>query len=216
VGSAAVLTVYAAGYARTRSAAERFAGDTDRRPAYDTGAQRPAVVPQASSVPPIVASDTMPPVAHAVTAARPRPIDSSVAHAHKIVATARIDTAVAPPVPPPDSVVVPPVTPVPPPSAPPADTVAPRHKDAALKDGIYTGWGTSRHGDIQASVEIRDGKIFAASISQCLTRYPCSRIEHIVPQVVARQSADVDYVSGATQSANAFYQAVVEALSKAK
>jgi uncharacterized protein with FMN-binding domain len=33
---------------------------------------------------------------------------------------------------------------------------------------------------------------------------------------VARQSADVDYVSGATQSANAFYTAIIEALSKAK
>jgi uncharacterized protein with FMN-binding domain len=34
--------------------------------------------------------------------------------------------------------------------------------------------------------------------------------------VVARQSAEVDYVSGATQSTNAFYYAVVEALSRAK
>jgi len=36
------------------------------------------------------------------------------------------------------------------------------------------------------------------------------------PQVVTRQSAEVDYVSGATQSSNAFYYAIVEALSKAK
>jgi uncharacterized protein with FMN-binding domain len=34
--------------------------------------------------------------------------------------------------------------------------------------------------------------------------------------VVKRQSADVDYVSGATQSTDAFYYAIVEALSKAK
>ena len=32
------------------------------------------------------------------------------------------------------------------------------------------------------------------------------------PQVVSRQSPEVDYVSGATQSTNAFYYAVVEAL----
>ena len=31
-----------------------------------------------------------------------------------------------------------------------------------------------------------------------------------------RQSPEVDYVSGATQSVNAFYYAVVEALNKAK
>ena len=36
------------------------------------------------------------------------------------------------------------------------------------------------------------------------------------PQVVTRQSPETDYVSGATQSTNAFYYAVVEALSKAK
>jgi uncharacterized protein with FMN-binding domain len=34
--------------------------------------------------------------------------------------------------------------------------------------------------------------------------------------VLARQSADVDVVSGATESTNAFYYAVIEALNKAK
>jgi uncharacterized protein with FMN-binding domain len=33
---------------------------------------------------------------------------------------------------------------------------------------------------------------------------------------VVRQSADVDFVSGATQSTNAFYYAVVEALNKSR
>jgi uncharacterized protein with FMN-binding domain len=41
-------------------------------------------------------------------------------------------------------------------------------------------------------------------------------IDRLPPQVAQRQSPDVDYVSGATQSANAFYFAVVDALSKAK
>jgi uncharacterized protein with FMN-binding domain len=85
-----------------------------------------------------------------------------------------------------------------------------------FKDGVYTGWGTSRHGDIQATVEIRDGHIYSAAISQCLTRYSCSWISHLPGQVVSRQSPNVDYVSGATQSTNAFYYAVVEALAKAK
>jgi uncharacterized protein with FMN-binding domain len=34
--------------------------------------------------------------------------------------------------------------------------------------------------------------------------------------VIARQSAEVDHVSGATESADAFYDAVIDALSKAK
>jgi uncharacterized protein with FMN-binding domain len=85
-----------------------------------------------------------------------------------------------------------------------------------LKDGTYTGWGTSRHGDIQAAVQIKGGRIVDAYITQCLTRYSCSRIAAIIPQVVTRQSAEVDYVSGATQSTDAFYYAIVEALAKAK
>jgi uncharacterized protein with FMN-binding domain len=84
------------------------------------------------------------------------------------------------------------------------------------KDGIYKGYGTSRHGDIEAEIEIKNGRIVLAYISQCLTQYPCSVFDRVVPQVLIRQSAEVDFVSGATQSVNAFYYAVVEALSKAK
>jgi uncharacterized protein with FMN-binding domain len=84
------------------------------------------------------------------------------------------------------------------------------------KDGTYTGWGYSRHGDIEAEVVIGGGRILSATISQCRTRYSCSVIEKLPPQVALRQSPDVDYVSGATQSADAFYGAVVAALGKAK
>jgi uncharacterized protein with FMN-binding domain len=94
---------------------------------------------------------------------------------------------------------------------PPAPPPAPK-----WKDGTYLGWGTSRHGDIQAQVVIEGGRILAATIAQCRTRYSCSVIDKLPPQVAERQSPDVDYVSRATQSANAFYYAVVEALSKAK
>lgn len=84
------------------------------------------------------------------------------------------------------------------------------------KDGTFTGWGTCRHGDIQASVTIESGKIVGSAITQCLTRYNCNWISMLPGQVVQRQSENVDYVSGATQSANAFYYAIVDALSKAK
>jgi uncharacterized protein with FMN-binding domain len=96
-------------------------------------------------------------------------------------------------------------------------TTQPADKEPApYRDGVYLGWGSSRHGDIQAEVEIKSGRIVSASISQCLTRYSCSWIAALPPQVVSRQSPEVDYVSGATQSTNAFYYAVVEALSKAR
>jgi uncharacterized protein with FMN-binding domain len=96
---------------------------------------------------------------------------------------------------------------------PAAGLLMPKEK---YKEGTYLGWGTSRHGDIQASVTIESGRITAAKIAQCWTRYSCSWVAHLPPQIVARQSPDCDYVSGATQSANAFYYAVVDALTKAK
>ena len=67
-----------------------------------------------------------------------------------------------------------------------------------------------------AAVVIEAGRIASATIAQCLTRYSCSVISRLPPEVAERQSPEVDYVSGATQSANAFYYAVVDALSKAK
>jgi uncharacterized protein with FMN-binding domain len=84
------------------------------------------------------------------------------------------------------------------------------------KDGAYTGWGFSRHGNIEAKVVIEHGRISSAIISQCRTRYSCGVIDTLPPQVAQRQSPDVDFVSGATQSADAFYQAVVAALNKAR
>jgi uncharacterized protein with FMN-binding domain len=112
------------------------------------------------------------------------------------------------------------------PSAPPAPSALPAPAPASTapspsplpsyRDGTYFGWGTSRHGDIQAAVVIDKGRIASATIAQCLTRYSCSVIARLPPQVAERQSPEVDYVSGATQSTNAFYYAVVEALGQAK
>jgi uncharacterized protein with FMN-binding domain len=110
-------------------------------------------------------------------------------------------------------------TPVPPVvSAATADSTAkePVKQRAQWQDGAYIGYGTSRHGDIEATIEIRGGRIVSASISQCRTQYSCSWISALPPQVIARQSAEIDYVSGATQSSNALYGAIVDALNKAK
>jgi uncharacterized protein with FMN-binding domain len=105
-----------------------------------------------------------------------------------------------------------------PPDAPAKSATDPAAQPAksGWRDGTYYGWGSSRHGDIQAAIVIVDGRIAGASIAQCLTRYSCSWIAHLPAQVLARQSADVDFVTGATQSVDAFYYAVLDALSKAK
>lgn len=83
------------------------------------------------------------------------------------------------------------------------------------KDGSFSGWGKSPHGDIEATVVIGAGRIQSAVISQCRTRYSCSVVNELPPQVAQRQSPEVDYVSGATESTNSFYYALVEALAKA-
>jgi uncharacterized protein with FMN-binding domain len=84
------------------------------------------------------------------------------------------------------------------------------------KNGSFSGWGFSRHGNIEATVVIEAGRVVRAFISQCLTRYSCGVIGTLPPQVVERQGPDVDFVSGATESADAFYEAIAAALAKAK
>jgi len=103
-------------------------------------------------------------------------------------------------------------TPAPPPVVPPAQDAA----KGAYKDGTFYGWGTSRHGDIQAAVVIESGRIAVARVERCLTRYSCSWITPIPPRILTKQATTYDYVSGATESSDAFQDAVAEALSQAK
>jgi len=69
---------------------------------------------------------------------------------------------------------------------------APAPAKPAWKDGVYTGWGYSRHGNIEAAVVIESGRIASATISQCRTRYSCSVIDKLPPQVAQRQGPEVD------------------------
>src|SRR6185369_230357 len=87
---------------------------------------------------------------------------------------------------------------------------APAHK--RWLDGYYTGWGTSRHGDIQAFVRIEEGRIVDAGVASCETRYPCDVISRILLQPIAVQGPDVDRVSRATESGDAYYYGLVQAL----
>ncbi|MCC7105742.1 MAG: FMN-binding protein [Chloroflexi bacterium] len=87
---------------------------------------------------------------------------------------------------------------------------------AAYRDGTYTGSGTSRRGGFTVAVTIQGGRIANVALTQVTTQYPASRIAALPGQVVARQSAQVDRVSGATYSTQAFQQAVGQALSKAR
>ena len=83
------------------------------------------------------------------------------------------------------------------------------------RDGTYSGTGTSRRGNVTVSVTVTSGKISNVSITSVTTQYPVSRIAALPGQVVSRQSGQVDNVSGATYSAQAFRIAVQAALAAA-
>ena len=206
---AAVLAVYSAGYSRTRAAASQFDAQSAERRPRPQGSQRTnsssrAEVRVAETASRTASPETerrqsvAAPASEAVGAAvESQPASQDAAAPTEAVVEAPVVAVVAPP-------------PTPAPAPTPAPPPAPK-----WRDGAYTGWGSSRHGDIQAEVVIEGGRIHGATIAQCLTRYSCDVIDMLPPQVAARQSADVDYVSRATESANAFYYAVVDALTKA-
>ena len=98
-------------------------------------------------------------------------------------------------------------------AAPPA--AAPSAAAQTYRDGSYTATGTSRRGDITVDVTVQGGKVTAAKITGSTTYYPTSEISRLPGEVVSRQSANVDFVSGATESSLAFRSAVATALRQA-
>jgi len=234
LSSAAVLAVYTAGFMRTRAAAEHLEalearvrpGMTASRgeapappetpaagPAAPTTiiAERPAEPPAA---PPAIVVTKAEAAKVAVPAAAPAKLPDAPAAETKsetkteaaVVHPAAVVAEVPAPAPPPPPVEVP--APPPAPAAPPQPT---------WKDGTYLGWGSARHGSIQASVEVTGGHIAVAKIEQCQMRYSCNVIERLIPQVAQRGNPEkIDYISGATESSNVFYWALIDALSKAK
>jgi len=216
LSASAILAVYAAGYQRTRTAAEKFDVPVARHPAAppvatiielpkSTLPAPPAPAPKPAS-PARLASAPVPPATSA-----PNPAPNSP------TASTQPDAAPAASVPPAPAPATPTPAPAPAvPSAAPTQVAAASKPATPLKDGTFTGWGDCRHGSIQASVSVQNGQIVDAKITECRTRYSCSWIAVLPGQVVTRQSAEVDYVSGATESTDAFYQAVASALASAR
>lgn len=87
---------------------------------------------------------------------------------------------------------------------------------ASYKDGTYTGSGNSRHGGMQVAVMIKAGRITSADVTSCSTRYPCSDIDPLIGLTVSKQGVPANHVSGATDSSQAYRQAVTNALKQAK
>jgi uncharacterized protein with FMN-binding domain len=85
----------------------------------------------------------------------------------------------------------------------------------AYRDGTYTGSGDSRRGGFSVAVTIHGGRIADVKITDAWTQYSPSRVAALPAQVIARQAAQVDRVTGATYSVQAFQQAVQQALAQA-
>jgi uncharacterized protein with FMN-binding domain len=214
LSSAAVLAVYSAGYVRTKAAAERFAEQSSDRRAPR---QAPAPSAQILTASLNTASPNLLPEPKSDVPVAPKPADEPKAVKAAATEASSTPSAAPGPVPAVTSVATPVVTAPTPAPAPvvAAAPAAPLTPPQPWKDGIWKGWGTCRHGDIQAAVKIENGKITQAGVADCQTRYSCDIIDKLPPEVVQRQTADVDRVGGATQSADAFYFAVYDALRQA-
>jgi uncharacterized protein with FMN-binding domain len=88
---------------------------------------------------------------------------------------------------------------------------APRYKD-----GGFTGTGASQYGDLSVEVTVRRGRVASVEVTRATTFFPADAVSPLIPEVIARQSAQLDVVSGATGSSQAFREAVQHALGKAR
>lgn len=231
MSSAAVLAVYAAGYVRTRPAANRLAAQVYERPlmreaAGTEAAPEVSVPPLAPNRAAVAPSPVLPAHSEPTRTAAVAPSSAAVTPARTAVPDQKTETVAAPAE---SAAPVAAAAAVPATADSPATTVAatlpqveapaapapPPPPPPVWKDGKYTAWGTCRHGDIQATVIIEGGRIKSAEITDCQTRYSCDVIETLPPKVVARQKNKFDAVGGATESAYAYYGAVYWALDQA-
>jgi len=94
------------------------------------------------------------------------------------------------------------------PSARPASPVA-------YRDGIYNATGSSDLGTVTVGVTIRGGRISDVQITDWGMHYSQSDVDGLPAEVLAAQSAKIDWISGATYSSYSFDSAVAQALAQA-
>lgn len=86
------------------------------------------------------------------------------------------------------------------------------------KDGVYEGTGKGNNGDIKVKVTVEGGNIISVELiehSETDGIYQGAE-KAVVADIIKTQTAEVDAVSGATNSSNGIMEAVAEALSTAK
>ncbi|MCQ6282104.1 FMN-binding protein [Bacillus sp. EB600] len=84
------------------------------------------------------------------------------------------------------------------------------------KNGTFTGSGMNRRGSIEVAVTLKNDKIMDVQISNWGMHYSESDVVGLPDEVLQKQNAQVNNVSGATYSTQAFEDAVQAALSQAQ
>lgn len=85
-----------------------------------------------------------------------------------------------------------------------------------MMDGTYEGLGEGRGGIIKLSVDVIEHKIAAARVlAQSESVFAQSAIDDMISRIIGAQSADVDAISGATQTSNGVKSAMKMAIDKA-
>jgi uncharacterized protein with FMN-binding domain len=92
---------------------------------------------------------------------------------------------------------------------------ASNQKNQLYKDGTYQGTGSNRRGSMGAAVTIKNDKITDVEIIDFAMHYSEDDVVGLPQEVLQSQNAQVNNVSGATYSTQAFEDAVQEALSQA-
>mgnify|MGYP001011005894 CR=1 FL=1 len=88
----------------------------------------------------------------------------------------------------------------------------------AYKDGEYLGKASSYNGNVEVKVTISGGKITAIDIVKTKDdeEYFFDAQKKVIPEILEKQSTDVDAVAGATTSSEGIAHAVEKALEQAK
>ncbi|MCY9662456.1 FMN-binding protein [Paenibacillus chondroitinus] len=84
------------------------------------------------------------------------------------------------------------------------------------KSGTFEGSGSNRRGSIGVKVTITNDKITDVEISHFAMHYSEKDVVGLPEEVIQKQSAQVQNVSGATYSTQAFQDAIENALTQAR
>lgn len=98
------------------------------------------------------------------------------------------------------------------------DAAAAPQVQGGYKDGVYEGTGTGNNGDIKVEVTVEGGNIVSVVLkehSETEGLYEAAE-KSVTAEIIEKQTADVDALTGATNTSKGIMDAVTEALSTAK